>query len=257
MIFGSLPCSMSFAPSSTMTASVPAGTDQSSRASPPEVVSPDTPALAISTDSPRARSAFSSFAGKASDADKPIAGGERIAECHDLHRPLRRRSRGCRGDQQKKRKCPHNEPASGPTRQNSHMTGTQCPALPGCWHRKATVRRHAGILISRQARRWSGAGRSHRAHRGESVARTGRGAGPYPQEHRPAYRCRRGDWPGRALRLRQIDPADGHGRAGASRCRRRSSSRARTSERSTKMRWRASADATSASSSSPSISSRR
>ena len=46
---GSSPRSMSLAPSSTITAAVPSGTDQSSRASPPEAVSPDTPALAIST----------------------------------------------------------------------------------------------------------------------------------------------------------------------------------------------------------------
>jgi hypothetical protein len=46
---GSSPRSMSFAPSSRMTPSVPSGTDQSSRSSPPEAVSPETPAFAIST----------------------------------------------------------------------------------------------------------------------------------------------------------------------------------------------------------------
>jgi hypothetical protein len=57
---------MSLAPSSTITASVPSGTDQSSRESPPDAVSPDTPALATCTLTPLARNACSSFAGKAS-----------------------------------------------------------------------------------------------------------------------------------------------------------------------------------------------
>ena len=43
--FGSSPRKASLAPSSTITASVPSGTDQSRRPSPPEAVSPDTPAL--------------------------------------------------------------------------------------------------------------------------------------------------------------------------------------------------------------------
>src|SRR6266511_2244490 len=69
--FGSTPRSMSLAPSSTMTASVPGGTDQSRRASPPEAVSPETPALAISTARPLALSAVSSLAGKAALAGRP------------------------------------------------------------------------------------------------------------------------------------------------------------------------------------------
>ena len=69
--FGSTPRSMSLAPSSTMTASVPAGTAQSRRASPPDAVSPETPALAISTARPLARSAISSLAGKAALPGRP------------------------------------------------------------------------------------------------------------------------------------------------------------------------------------------
>ena len=42
---GSVPRRASLAPSSTITPSVPSGTDQSSRSRPPELVSPDTPAL--------------------------------------------------------------------------------------------------------------------------------------------------------------------------------------------------------------------
>src|SRR5271165_3713804 len=61
---GSMPSSMSLAPSSTITASVPSGTDQSMRARPADAVSPETPALAISTATPLALSAASSFAGK-------------------------------------------------------------------------------------------------------------------------------------------------------------------------------------------------
>src|SRR6266545_2041897 len=68
---GSIPRSISLAPSSTMTASVPSGTDQSRRASPPEAVSPDTPALMTSTARPLALSARSSCAGKARSTGSP------------------------------------------------------------------------------------------------------------------------------------------------------------------------------------------
>src|SRR5213080_1777884 len=66
-----MPRSMSLAPSSRITASVPSGTDQSRRASPPEAVSPDTPAFVTSTASPLALSARSSLAGKAASAGRP------------------------------------------------------------------------------------------------------------------------------------------------------------------------------------------
>ena len=55
---GSMPRKASLAPSSTITASVPSGTDQSSRSRPPELVSPDTPALIMSTAIPLAFKAF-------------------------------------------------------------------------------------------------------------------------------------------------------------------------------------------------------
>ena len=69
--FGSAPRSASLAPSSTITASVPSATDQSSRASPPAGVSPDTPAFSTVTSRPLAFSAFSSLAGSASPAGSP------------------------------------------------------------------------------------------------------------------------------------------------------------------------------------------
>src|SRR4051812_6360346 len=62
---GSMPRSASLAPSSRMTAVVPSGTDQSIRASPAEVVSPDTPALIMSTSIPLSFSAFCSRTGNA------------------------------------------------------------------------------------------------------------------------------------------------------------------------------------------------
>src|SRR5712692_4008606 len=71
VILGSIPRSMSLAPSSTITASVPSGTDQSRRASPPAAVSPETPALTTSTARPLALSARSSFAGKAASPGSP------------------------------------------------------------------------------------------------------------------------------------------------------------------------------------------
>src|SRR5215471_17356841 len=62
---------MSLAPSSRITASVPSGTDQSRRASPPEAVSPDTPALMTSIAKPLALSARSSLAVKALSTGRP------------------------------------------------------------------------------------------------------------------------------------------------------------------------------------------
>src|SRR5256885_2376416 len=68
---GSMPRSASLAPSSRITASVPSGTDQSSRSSPPEAVSPDTPALIMSTFIPLASNDFCSRTGNAAGADRP------------------------------------------------------------------------------------------------------------------------------------------------------------------------------------------
>src|ERR1700677_547402 len=62
---------MSLAPSSTMTASVPCGTDQSSRASPSEAVSPETPASAMSTTMPWFVSAACSRGTKPSLSARP------------------------------------------------------------------------------------------------------------------------------------------------------------------------------------------
>src|SRR5580698_8239538 len=59
---GLKPRSMSLAPSSRMTASVPSGTDQSSRASPSEAVSPDTPAFWIAAAMPLAARAAKGIA---------------------------------------------------------------------------------------------------------------------------------------------------------------------------------------------------
>src|SRR5579872_820242 len=68
---GSVPRNASLAPSSTITACVPSGTDQSSRSRPPEVVSPETPALIMSTFIPLAFKAFCSFSGNASVPCRP------------------------------------------------------------------------------------------------------------------------------------------------------------------------------------------
>src|SRR5579883_318923 len=68
---GSIPRKASLAPSSTITACVPFGTDQSSRSRPPEEVSPETPALVISMIIPLAFNAFCNLAGNASDAERP------------------------------------------------------------------------------------------------------------------------------------------------------------------------------------------
>ena len=70
-LFGSSPRNASFAPSSRMTASVPSGTDQSRRPSPPAAVSPDTPASMIVTAMSLALSAAVSLAGNAASAGNP------------------------------------------------------------------------------------------------------------------------------------------------------------------------------------------
>src|ERR1700731_73226 len=68
---GSRPRNASFAPSSTITASASSGTDQSSRASPSAVVSPETPALTTSAAMPFCASARARRAGKAASAGSP------------------------------------------------------------------------------------------------------------------------------------------------------------------------------------------
>src|SRR5581483_807407 len=69
--FGSMPRKASLAPSSRITASASAGTDQSSRPSPPDAVSPESAASTISTNTPFAFNASPSFAGKASLVGRP------------------------------------------------------------------------------------------------------------------------------------------------------------------------------------------
>src|SRR5665213_3467623 len=68
---GSSPRRASLAPSSRITASVLSGTDQSSRSRPPELVSPETPALMMSTAKPLDRKDFSSRCGNAAGAGRP------------------------------------------------------------------------------------------------------------------------------------------------------------------------------------------
>src|SRR3954453_19902216 len=71
VIAGSMPRKASLAPSSTSTARVPSGTDHSSRSRPPELVSPDTPALMMSTAIPLAFKDFCSRSGNASVPERP------------------------------------------------------------------------------------------------------------------------------------------------------------------------------------------
>src|SRR3954469_18387835 len=85
---GSMPRNASLAPSSTITASVPSGTDQSSRSRPPEVVSPDTPALTISASMPLACKAFCSRAGNAAAAGKPSPAVSESPSATTLMAPL-------------------------------------------------------------------------------------------------------------------------------------------------------------------------
>src|SRR5205085_2983282 len=67
----SVPRRASLAPSSTITASVPSGTDQSSRSRPPEEVSPETPALIMSKSTPLPFKAFCKRASNAAGPGRP------------------------------------------------------------------------------------------------------------------------------------------------------------------------------------------
>src|SRR5665213_2616424 len=68
---GSMPRRASLAPSSTITALVPSGTDQSSRSRPPEAVSPDTPALLMAISIPLDCNDFCRRSGNAAAAGRP------------------------------------------------------------------------------------------------------------------------------------------------------------------------------------------
>ena len=128
---GSMPRSMSLAPSSRITASVPSGTDQSSRASPPVVVSPETPALATSTARPLALSARSSCTGNAAFAGKLIARRQRIAERHDLDRPFGRAAAAAIPRQTSPAQSRAPPQAAGPYGPASHMSGARnCGRAP-------------------------------------------------------------------------------------------------------------------------------
>ena len=70
-VAGSMPRSMSLAPSSRITRSGLSASDQSSRASPPAVVSPELPALMTCASIPSARRRFSSCAGKLCSGGRP------------------------------------------------------------------------------------------------------------------------------------------------------------------------------------------
>src|SRR5256885_7589147 len=68
---GLVPRKASLAPSWMITASVPSGIDQSSRSRPPEAVSPDTPALIMSTFIPLVSKDFCKRIGNAAGPDRP------------------------------------------------------------------------------------------------------------------------------------------------------------------------------------------
>ena len=83
-VAGSMPRSVSLAPSSRITRSGLSASAQSSRARPPAVVSPETPALTTCTCDPSARSRASRRAGKACSAGSPKPGGQAVAKREDL-----------------------------------------------------------------------------------------------------------------------------------------------------------------------------
>ena len=198
---GSMPRSASLAPSSTMTPSVPSGTDQSSRSRPPDEVSPDTPALIMSTAMPLACKAFCSLAGNASWAGRPrpaLKESPRTTSLIGLAARLRL-SGDCAivikasiNTAMCMKKSRH---ASRPRVRSCHMTGPWTVAS-----NPLARRHHAG---------------HHRHLQRQSLARDGRGARSHPQGYQPARRLGRGDRPDRPVRLGQIDAADGDGGAGA------------------------------------------
>ena len=104
-ISGETPRSMSLAPSSRMTSCVPSGTDQSSRARPPLVVSPETPALATVTSWPLARRAAWSLSVKPSLGSEAEARHQAVTEADDLERLGPRRRNGAANGEENDQAC--------------------------------------------------------------------------------------------------------------------------------------------------------
>ena len=190
---GSTPRSMSLAPSSRITASVPSGTDQSSRASPPEAVSPETPALTISTAMPLGLQRLFELHRERRAGRKLIARRQRIAERHDLDGPLGRAGRARHPGERERRDSAMPPQAAGPNGPASHMSGARDSGRTAA----------SGLMNDISTAATSPPAPAIALVRRQSFARPRRGPGPYPQGHRPQYRARRGDWPGRPVGLRQ------------------------------------------------------
>ena len=123
---GSRPRSMSLAPSSRMTASVPSGTDQSSRREPARGGVARNAGIGDLDREPLAFERLLEPGRKRRLGRQAEAGGQRIAERHDLDRPVGRRA-PAPGRQPERAKCGNHARTSGPAPSNSHMSGADAP----------------------------------------------------------------------------------------------------------------------------------
>ena len=124
---GRAPRSMSLAPSSTMIASASCGTLQSKRARPSAAVSPETPALTDLDVPTLGFQRLRQHVGKRLSRRQAVAGGEAVAERHQLQRLGRRRTR--------QRRAPRRAPARPPGRpgERSHMRRLPAKGLSWRW----------------------------------------------------------------------------------------------------------------------------
>ncbi len=107
----------------------------------------------------------------------------------------------CRGNQRQHRKS--SAKAAGPYGPASHMSGARNS-------RRAPAPEHMNDISSAAAYRPAIALSGVNLSLGRGAARV-----HILKDIDLQYRARRGDWPGRPVGLRQVDAADGHGRAGA------------------------------------------
>ena len=192
---------MSLAPSSRITASVPSGTDQSSRPSPPDAVSPDTPALIDARHWPLWRSA--PWQARTERPPAPAGRTRPVSESPSatIFTGPRLHRHGGR---------------SGQCRQTNNRDPRQFAPSDAILPYERNVQSATSFMNDKLHRQ------DRPSRSPASISRSGRGAarGPYSQGHRPHIGR------GEAIGLvgpsgsGKIDPADGDGRAGTGRHRR-------------------------------------
>ena len=177
----------------------PSASAQSRRASPPAVVSPETPASITLASTPARLRARSSCGAKPwpGGQPEPAPSGCRRMPGSAAARAAARRSR------REKRQREQHGLASAPAMRHIRSRGPPCGSLPS-GDRRALARSLVQF-------------RPHPPRRPASKAGECRRSGQHPARHRPRGRARRAGRHRRPVGLGQIHPADGDRRAGAAR----------------------------------------